>query len=192
MNDDKKTSIQVSPELRDRLYKLKFRKTYEQFLEELCDMYENKDETKEEWVQLQKRWIDAYSIFHHILRSELNQFRGLVIHWALINPFIRISWCPSFDIIGSFIFLCDSYPYALAIKVWVLWAITSLMLIWTNLFGWFDLSQLFVFITAGDSRIDRPWSHAASMDCSDIVYSQIVLSVDSILIKIISILTIFV
>lgn len=48
MEDDKKTSIQVSPELRDRLYKLKFRKTYEQFLEELCDLYESKDETKEE------------------------------------------------------------------------------------------------------------------------------------------------
>jgi predicted DNA-binding protein len=48
MEDDKKTSIQVSPELRDRLYKLKFRKTYEQFLEELCDMYECKEEAKEE------------------------------------------------------------------------------------------------------------------------------------------------
>jgi len=41
--DDKKTSIQVSPELRDRLYKLKFRKTYEQFLTELCDMFEENE-----------------------------------------------------------------------------------------------------------------------------------------------------
>jgi predicted DNA-binding protein len=48
MEDNKKTSIQVSPELRDRLYKLKFRRTYEQFLEELCDMYESKDQVKEE------------------------------------------------------------------------------------------------------------------------------------------------
>jgi hypothetical protein len=38
--EGKKTSLQVSPELRDRLYRLKFRKTYEQFLTELCDMYE--------------------------------------------------------------------------------------------------------------------------------------------------------
>jgi hypothetical protein len=35
-----KTSIQISPETRDRLYKLKFRKTYDRFLSELCDMYE--------------------------------------------------------------------------------------------------------------------------------------------------------
>lgn len=40
---DTKTSIQISPETRDRLYKLKFRKTYEQFLSELCDMYEEKE-----------------------------------------------------------------------------------------------------------------------------------------------------
>jgi hypothetical protein len=37
-----KTSIQISPETRDRLYKLKFRKTYDQFLSELCEMYEEK------------------------------------------------------------------------------------------------------------------------------------------------------
>jgi hypothetical protein len=35
-----KTSIQISPELRDRIYRLKFRRTYEQFLSELCDLYE--------------------------------------------------------------------------------------------------------------------------------------------------------
>lgn len=35
-----KTSIQLSPALRDRLWRLKFRKTYEEFLTELCDMYE--------------------------------------------------------------------------------------------------------------------------------------------------------
>jgi hypothetical protein len=34
------TSIQLTPEVRDRLYKLKFRKTYDEFLQELCDMYE--------------------------------------------------------------------------------------------------------------------------------------------------------
>jgi hypothetical protein len=38
---DKKTSIQVTPATRDRLYKLKFRKTYDQFLNELCDLYES-------------------------------------------------------------------------------------------------------------------------------------------------------
>ena len=38
--EEKKTSLQVSTDLRDRLYRLKFRKTYEQFLTELCDMYE--------------------------------------------------------------------------------------------------------------------------------------------------------
>ena len=40
--EERKTSLQVSTELRDRLYRLKFRKTYEQFLTELCDMYEER------------------------------------------------------------------------------------------------------------------------------------------------------
>jgi hypothetical protein len=40
MEEDKKTSIQVTPATRDRLYKLKFRKTYDQFLNELSDLYE--------------------------------------------------------------------------------------------------------------------------------------------------------
>ncbi len=35
------TTIQVSPETRDRLYRLKFRKTYEEFLRELCDRLES-------------------------------------------------------------------------------------------------------------------------------------------------------
>jgi hypothetical protein len=39
--EDKKTSIQVTPATRDRLYKLKFRKTYDQFLNELSDLYES-------------------------------------------------------------------------------------------------------------------------------------------------------
>ncbi len=39
-NDRKLTSIQLSPQVRDRLYKLKFRKTYDQFLQELCELYE--------------------------------------------------------------------------------------------------------------------------------------------------------
>ena len=34
------TSIQISPAVRDRLWKLKFRKTYDAFLAELCEMYE--------------------------------------------------------------------------------------------------------------------------------------------------------
>jgi hypothetical protein len=34
------TSIQLTPAVRDRLWKLKFRKTYDVFLAELCDMYE--------------------------------------------------------------------------------------------------------------------------------------------------------
>ena len=37
---DAKTSIQISPETRDRLFRLKFRRTYDQFLNELCDLYE--------------------------------------------------------------------------------------------------------------------------------------------------------
>ncbi|MBI5000072.1 MAG: hypothetical protein HZB92_00880 [Euryarchaeota archaeon] len=36
----RKTCIQISPALRDRLWRLKFRKTYEEFLSELCDAYE--------------------------------------------------------------------------------------------------------------------------------------------------------
>jgi hypothetical protein len=35
-----RTSIQISPGTRDRLYRLKFRRTYDQFLNELCDQYE--------------------------------------------------------------------------------------------------------------------------------------------------------
>jgi hypothetical protein len=35
-----RTSIQISPETRDRLFRLKFRRTYDQFLNELCDQYE--------------------------------------------------------------------------------------------------------------------------------------------------------
>lgn len=35
-----RTSIQISSATRDRLYRLKFRRTYDQFLDELCDMYE--------------------------------------------------------------------------------------------------------------------------------------------------------
>jgi len=43
--DAPKTSIQISTDLRDRLWKLKFRKTYDEFLRELCDMYESEAET---------------------------------------------------------------------------------------------------------------------------------------------------
>lgn len=38
------TSIQISTETRDRLWKLKFRKTYDEFLSELCDLYERTQE----------------------------------------------------------------------------------------------------------------------------------------------------
>jgi len=41
---DEKTTIQVTPRTRDRLYKLKFRRTYDQFLNELCDLYEREME----------------------------------------------------------------------------------------------------------------------------------------------------
>jgi hypothetical protein len=43
---DVRTSIQITPETRDRLFRLKFRRTYDQFLSELCDLYEQKDCTK--------------------------------------------------------------------------------------------------------------------------------------------------
>ena len=35
------TTIQLATDTRDRLYRLKFRKTYDEFLRELCDLYEN-------------------------------------------------------------------------------------------------------------------------------------------------------
>lgn len=35
------TTIQLTTETRDRLYKLKFRKTYDEFLRELCDLFES-------------------------------------------------------------------------------------------------------------------------------------------------------
>lgn len=34
------TTIQVTPATRDRLYRLKFRHTYDEFLNDLCDLYE--------------------------------------------------------------------------------------------------------------------------------------------------------
>jgi len=34
------TSIQVTTATRDRLYRLKFRKTYDEFLQDLCDLFE--------------------------------------------------------------------------------------------------------------------------------------------------------
>ena len=40
---ESKTTIQVTEATRDRLYKLKFRRTYDQFLNELCDMYEEEE-----------------------------------------------------------------------------------------------------------------------------------------------------
>ena len=34
------TTIQLTTTTRDRLYRLKFRKTYDEFLSELCDLFE--------------------------------------------------------------------------------------------------------------------------------------------------------
>jgi len=34
------TTIQLTAGTRDRLYRLKFRKTYDEFLQELCELYE--------------------------------------------------------------------------------------------------------------------------------------------------------
>ena len=34
------TTVQVMMDTRDRLYRLKFRKTYDEFLQELCNLYE--------------------------------------------------------------------------------------------------------------------------------------------------------
>jgi hypothetical protein len=50
-----KTSIQISTDLRDRLWKLKFRKTYEDFLLELCDLFEEKEKEKEAEKEVVKK-----------------------------------------------------------------------------------------------------------------------------------------
>ena len=42
-----KTSIQITTKVRDRLWRLKFRKTYDEFLWELCEIYE-KNEAEEQ------------------------------------------------------------------------------------------------------------------------------------------------
>ena len=34
------TTIQLTTQTRDRLYRLKFRKTYDEFLVELCELYD--------------------------------------------------------------------------------------------------------------------------------------------------------
>ncbi len=44
--DIQKTSIQISTRVRDRLWRLKFRMTYEEFLWELCEMYEKSAESE--------------------------------------------------------------------------------------------------------------------------------------------------
>ena len=36
-----KTSIQISTKVRDKLWRLKFRNTYDEFLWQLCEMYES-------------------------------------------------------------------------------------------------------------------------------------------------------
>ena len=36
----KVTTIQIEVDTRDKLYKLKFRRTYDEFLRELCNLYE--------------------------------------------------------------------------------------------------------------------------------------------------------
>ena len=41
------TTIQLTTQTRDRLYRLKFRKTYEEFLDELCDLYERTEKGAE-------------------------------------------------------------------------------------------------------------------------------------------------
>ncbi len=43
---DAKTSIQITPETRDRLFRLKFRRTYDHFINELCDLYEQEQSEK--------------------------------------------------------------------------------------------------------------------------------------------------
>jgi hypothetical protein len=47
VSSEARTSIQLTPETRDRLFKLKFRRTYDQFLNELCDLYESAEKAKE-------------------------------------------------------------------------------------------------------------------------------------------------
>ena len=44
----KKTSIMISTKVRDRLWRLKFRMTYDEFLWELCELYENSHDEGQE------------------------------------------------------------------------------------------------------------------------------------------------
>ncbi len=48
MNDMKVTTIQLKPETRDRMYKLKFRKTYDSFIVELCDLYDKQNKKRDD------------------------------------------------------------------------------------------------------------------------------------------------
>ena len=41
------TTIQLTTQTRDRLYRLKFRKTYDEFLVELCDQYDRSGKADE-------------------------------------------------------------------------------------------------------------------------------------------------
>jgi len=41
------TTIQLTTQTRDRLYRLKFRKTYDEFLQELCDAYETSEKSRQ-------------------------------------------------------------------------------------------------------------------------------------------------
>ena len=44
VDEIQKTSIQISTKVRDRLWRLKFRRTYDEFLWEMCEMYEKENE----------------------------------------------------------------------------------------------------------------------------------------------------
>ena len=41
------TTIQLKTETRDRLYRMKFRTTYDQFINQMCDIYEEHQEKEE-------------------------------------------------------------------------------------------------------------------------------------------------
>lgn len=41
------TTIQLTPVTRDRLYRLKFRSTYDEFLNELCELYESANHSEQ-------------------------------------------------------------------------------------------------------------------------------------------------
>lgn len=110
-----KTSIQITPEVRDRLYRLKFRRTYDQFLVELCDLYEEKYTSNDQkinnkpWCFSCFLWCIRYTYNNNcdnntssiIIDDKMNRHHNSIpssVEWFLyISNILSLVFSPKFD-----------------------------------------------------------------------------------------------